>query len=381
MVLAGRRWGKTHAGVQRIIFNALSDPGLYWWVGLGWRSASLKRAWRELKQIGTVLWEAYEVKKPDKYIHESAKELVLPGGAEIWMRTAERPDSLAGEGLKGAVIDEFTLMKEEVWTTFIEATLLDYGGWGMFAGVPRGNNWGGRLWKNAADREGWNKWHFPTDSNPAIDMERLESIQKNTPAKLFDQEYLAKLVDGAGIVFSGIFECTTAQPRETPDEQSTYVFGLDWGKQHDWTVLTIMNAETKEVVWIDRFNQIDYPVQLRRIKKWNDIFQPRCIIAEANSMGVPLIDQLMEDGLPIEAWWATNKSKREVIEGLVVGLEQQEIGLIDFKPLTNELEVYESKVTAQGNITYSAPEGEHDDCVMSLALAWDQVRHDIGITF
>jgi hypothetical protein len=328
-----------------------------------------------------VLWEAHGEKKPDKYIHESAKELVLPGGSEIWMRTAERPDSLAGEGIKGAVIDEFTLMKEEVWTTFIEATLLDYGGWALFIGVPRGNNWGGKLWKNAEEREGWNKWHFPTDSNPAIDAERLESIRANTPAKLFDQEYLAKLVDGAGIVFSGIHDCLTARPQEVPDEESNYVFGLDWGKQHDWTVLSILNANTKEVVWIDRFNDIDYPVQLRRISKWNDIFMPRCIVAEANAMGEPLCDQLIDDGLPIEKFWTTNKSKREIIEGLVVGIEQQEIGLIDFKPLINELEVYESKVTQHGNITYNAPDGEHDDCVMSLALAWDQVRHDIGITF
>lgn len=383
VVFAGRRWGKTHSGVQRILLNALTDPGLYWWVGLGWRSASLKRAWRELKLNCVDLWmqmEGLSLQQAQRHIRESAKELTLPGGAEVWMRTAERPDSLAGEGIKGAVLDEFTLMKEEVWTEYVEATLLDHNGWGMFIGVPKGNNWGGRLWRNAKDRNGWNQWHFPTDSNPAISKERLEEIRINTPAKLFDQEYLAKIVDGAGLVFSNIFECIKGAGIREPSDDQTYVFGLDWGKRNDWTVVSVVSSD-KKVRWIERFNEIDYPTQLKKIRELNDLFKPRCIIAEANSMGDPLIDQLQDDGLPVEAWWSTNKSKREVIEGLVVGIEQGDIELIDFKPLQNELEVYESKVTAHGNITYNAPEGEHDDCVISLALAWDQVRHDVGITF
>ena len=381
VVLAGRRWGKTHSGVQRVIFNALENPGLYWWVGLGWRSASLKRAWRELKIISTVLWAAYGDKKPDRYIRESAKELVLPGGSEVWMRTAERPDSLAGEGIKGCVLDEFTLMKEEVWTEYIEATLLDFMGWAMFIGVPKGNNWGGRLWKNAKDREGWNQWHFPTSSNPALDLKRLESIRVHTPAKLFSQEYLAELVDGAGLVFSGIYDCVRAILSEIPEENGEYIFGLDWGKSHDFTVVTVINSLNKEVVWIERFTDTDYSVQRDHIKRLNEVFKPRCIVAEANTMGGPLCEQLQDDGLPVEEFWTTNKSKRQIIEGLVVGIEQREIGLPNFKPLLTELEAYESKVTAQGNVTYNAPAGEHDDCVISLALAWDQVRHDTGITF
>jgi hypothetical protein len=381
VVLAGRRWGKTHSGVQRITFNALADPGLYWWVGLGWRSASLKRAWRELKNISAILWDAYGEKKPERHVRESTKELTLPGGSEVWMRTAERPDSLAGEGIKGCVLDEFTLMREEVWTEYVEATLLDHNGWGLFIGVPKGNNWGGRLWKRAVDRPGWNQWHFPTSSNPSISADRLESIRLHTPSKLFDQEYLAKLVEGAGLVFSGIHECISADPISEPNEGCNYVFGLDWGKNNDWTVISVVEADTKNIAYIERFNDISYPLQLDRVRRLNSIFQPRCIVAEVNAMGEPLCDQLIQDGLPIEKFWTTNKSKRQVIEGLVVGIEQKEIGLINHKELLNELEVYESKVTGHGNVTYNAPEGEHDDCVMSLALAWEQVRHDIGITF
>jgi len=35
---------------------------------------------------------------------------------------------------------------------------------------------------------------------------------------------------------------------------------------------------------------------------------------------------------------------------------------------------FESKRNASGSFSYSAPDGQHDDTVMSLALAWDVVK-------
>ena len=37
--------------------------------------------------------------------------------------------------------------------------------------------------------------------------------------------------------------------------------------------------------------------------------------------------------------------------------------------LTNEMKRYEYSISPSGAITYSAPEGYHDDCVIALALA------------
>jgi hypothetical protein len=37
--------------------------------------------------------------------------------------------------------------------------------------------------------------------------------------------------------------------------------------------------------------------------------------------------------------------------------------------LTDEMQHYEYKITANGSITYNAPSGYHDDCVIVLALA------------
>ena len=40
-------------------------------------------------------------------------------------------------------------------------------------------------------------------------------------------------------------------------------------------------------------NQIDYSLQLARLTALYERFRPRAIVAEANSMGQPLIEQLL----------------------------------------------------------------------------------------
>jgi len=43
--------------------------------------------------------------------------------------------------------------------------------------------------------------------------------------------------------------------------------------------------------------------------------------------------------------------------------------------LINELQSYEMERLPSGLMSYGAPDGLHDDCVMSLALAWHGVNH------
>jgi len=45
--------------------------------------------------------------------------------------------------------------------------------------------------------------------------------------------------------------------------------------------------------------------------------------------------------------------------------------------IVNELEVFEYQFTANG-VKYSAPSGFHDDCVMALALAYQNFTQRMG---
>jgi hypothetical protein len=41
----------------------------------------------------------------------------------------------------------------------------------------------------------------------------------------------------------------------------------------------------------------------------------------------------------------------------------------EWQVLTNEMQRYEYEISARGHLSYNAPSGFHDDCVMALALA------------
>ena len=78
-----------------------------------------------------------------------------------------------------------------------------------------------------------------------------------------------------------------------------------------------------------------------------------------------------------EGFQFTNTSKQQLIEYLSVQLEQQKITFPDIPELIHELELFQYEITRAGNVRYSAPQGYHDDCVISLALACWQMNVNI----
>lgn len=372
VAFCGRRFGKTDGYVSRLYRGLSRRPGLYWWVGLNWRSASMKRAWRETSHIAEQVLRVQGL-KPRDYINRSNFEIHLPGMGEIWFRTADNPSSLAGEGIMGAVVDEFSLMQEAVWVEYLEATLLDYGGWVAFGGVPKGNNWAAALWRNAATRPGWLQIHATSYDNPFISKRRIDEIKANTAERFFAQEYLANIVDDAGGVFRRVMAAAVLEPQDAPTPGHQYVMGVDWGKQNDWTVITVWDASEQALVALDRFNQIDYAFQMERLRVLVDRWRPDCIRPEVNSMGEPLVEQLQREGLPVAPFVTTNASKAAAIEALALAFERGDIRIINDPTLIAELQAFEMSRTVTGMTRYAAPEGMHDDCVMSAAMGYSAI--------
>jgi hypothetical protein len=382
MLFGGRRLGKTHTGCIRTLRSGCTDPGLYWWVGLSWRSASMKYAWSMMSKHVASMWRALG-EKPDDYIKRADKELILPNETEIWFRTAERPESLAGAGVKGAVLDEFSLFREAVWTEYIDGTLIDHDGWAFMIGVPKGENWAAKMWRKAKAKQlgpRWHAWHATSYDNPLWPAERIDARKLTTPRMVFEQEYLAKIVGNSQGVFAGVTEAATAaeQLRALPDH--LYVAGIDWGQTNDFTVIMVLDQTTHDVAYYERYNKLSYPEQLKKIRAVLNIYEPYKIVGEMNSMGRPLVQQLQTEGVPITGFDTTNQSKTKIIQQLQVAIEQRHIGLLPDERMLDELMAYEFQQTKLGAMTYNAPEGMHDDIVMALAIAWNACNRGVGIT-
>ena len=391
VAFCGRRWGKTHSGVQRILRSISQRPGLYWWVGLSWKSASMIRAWRELK-----FWCSLAIKEsggnPADFINNSNFTIRLPNKSEIWLRTAERPESLAGEGIMGAMVDEFTLMNEEVWTEFLQGTLLDYEGWAMFIGVPKNRVWALNLWRKAFAGDlgpRWRGWKFTSYDNPGINKELLDEMKGTVQDLIFRQEYLAQIVSESGGVFRGVRDAATAVAQERAIPGHIYTMGVDFARVHDYTVYAVLDVTLGEFVAMDRFQGVEYAFQVDRFMSIYDKFKPAIVYAESNAMGGPVIEQLNQKLSPVEVdylsgkeYWAgsrngiiipfvtTAKSKDILIRAWAIAIETGQVKLPNNEVVIGEHQVYEMTQLAGGGWRYSAPGSDNDDTVIAHALAW-----------
>ena len=193
------------------------------------------------------------------------------------------------------------------------------------------------------------------------------------PERIFQQEYLAEFIEDSGSVFRHIMEQTTAIEQREPVAGHEYALGCDWAKHEDYTCITVLDCTLKAAVYQDRFNRIDYAVQMNRLKALYERFKPATVVVERNSMGEPLVEQLQRDGWPVEPFQTTNASKQQAIDALALAFERGEITITPDPVLIGELQAYEMERLPSGLLRYNAPAGMHDDCVMSLALAWQAV--------
>jgi hypothetical protein len=126
----------------------------------------------------------------------------------------------------------------------------------------------------------------------------------------------------------------------------------------------------------DRFNKIDYIFQRGRLQVMCDLWKPKAILSEINSIGTPVFEELERARLPVVAFETTAASKPPLIENLALALERAEWQFQNDPTWTAELEAYERKISPfTGRSSYSAPEDGHDDTVMARALMTWQAMH------
>jgi hypothetical protein len=123
------------------------------------------------------------------------------------------------------------------------------------------------------------------------------------------------------------------------------------------------------MVAMDRSNKVDYVVQRSRLQVLYDKWKPRRIIAEVNSIGSPIIEELQRSHLPVEGFATTATSKKDIVEALALALEKNDIRLLNDPVLMGELQSFQAEKLPGGGTRYAAPLGSHDGCAMALCLA------------
>jgi len=372
IVEASTKSGKTVGCMCWLVEQAwLGRAGAeYWWVAPIYEQARI--VFRRLKRGLT--HGTFQTNEKDASI-------TLANGAVLRFKGADNPDSLYGEDVQAAVLDEATRIKEDAWFA-VRSTLTATRGQVRIIGNVKGRrNWAYRLARRA--EAGEPDMHYARitayDAIQAgvLDQAEIDDARARLPEAVFKELYEAEPSDDSGNPFglAAIAACI-----EELHDCAPACWGWDLARANDWT-WGIALCEHGAVCRSDRWNQSDYPqldrgvedgsshpqfwdVTLRRIR---DLVGRVPAAVDSTGPGGP-IDQALNEHKNFEGVVFTQRSKQLLMEGLAVAIQSRSVAFPD-GPLVNELESFEYVYSRTG-VHYATVEGMHDDGVCALALAW-----------
>ena len=212
VICAGRRCGKSRLAAVTLLLKGLVCP----------KGSGVMYVAPTQGQARVIIWNVLTDLGKDVIAssHINNQEITLINGAVIYIRGADRPDTLRGVSLSYVVLDEYADMKPSVWEQVIRASLSDRKGDAMFIGTPKGRNHFFDLYQlGKAENNEYKSWSFTTYDNELIDPEEIENAKKTLSSFAFKTEYMASF-DNAG---SDVFKEEWLKYGVEPDYGSYYI--------------------------------------------------------------------------------------------------------------------------------------------------------------
>ncbi|MEO7535863.1 MAG: terminase family protein [Ferruginibacter sp.] len=361
VLMCGRRWGKSVISQTIGVKDALQGKQV------AYVTPNYKLAKKFFKEYEKIIPESVATfNKTDLTIE------FITGGL-IQFFTGEAIDNFRGLSFDLVIIDEASYVPnlKAGWSASIRPTLTDRKGKAIFLSTPRGKNDFYKFSLNEHTKDDWKTFKFTSYDNPHIPPEEIDAAGEELPKATFEQEYLANAMENADNPFGYEYIKKNIRPLSIKPPK---VFGIDLAKSYDYTVITGLDEDCNVCVH-NRF-QLPWAETVKRILALPDI--PTLI--DSTGVGDPIVEGVQAIRQHTEGLKFTSGSKQDLVTGLVSAVQQSKI----FYPegvYTSEMEIFEYIMTRTG-VKYSAPDGMHDDAVISLALArkhW--VTHGTGAIY
>jgi hypothetical protein len=254
VVVAGRRFGKTHLAIRELCKHAKEPNKTVWYVAPTYRQAKLI-AWQKLKaKLLKLRW----VSK----INESELTVHLKNSSIISLKGADNADSLRGVGLDFLVLDEFAEMDKTAWAEVLRPTLADRQGGALFIGTPKGfSNWAHDMYLMEETSKSWCSFQYTTIDGGNVPLEEIESARQDLDERSFRQEFLATFEEYAGRVYYAfdrkrhVHEYVGKTPHTiylgcdfNIDPMSAVLFAREGDTLHAFDEIRIFGSNTNELV-------------------------------------------------------------------------------------------------------------------------------------
>ena len=368
----GTKVGKSFGAAIWLSREAMLYPSLY----CLWVAPTLEKAKIGYRYVKAML--------PEQLAHCRDQSLDIRLANNTYIKFTHGRDAevvVEGEAVDRFVMDEAGKQKRQLWYSLF-TTITQTLGLGILTGTPRGLTWYAEVFRQArAGDKFFAHVQLQTDCSPYVSARAIDNAKRILPAGLFAQYYLAQFVSDSDVFgdMSGVwFRQPAVNPQAKlwlhPDKamrmQDT-VTGLDLAKRRDFTVMLTTNLEGT-VVGYWRFRGQAYTEQGRNLVRYLSHFGgDRQVRYDATGVGEGFGDIINE--MDIDAAFTpvlfTNASKQEMVTRSRIAIESDWWHCPYIEQISHEFAAYELKVSKSGLHTFSASEGEHDDCVSAAILS------------
>lgn len=313
-------------------------------------------------------------------------------GSTLTFYSAESGNSLRGLTFNYLICDEFAFFKQEqtdgtnLYNDILFPTIKVKGEKVIFVSTPLGKqNLFYEMYLKGLSEQ-YPQYHSILKTiydDGLVSEEEIEDIKKQIPELSFRQEFLCEFLTNSLSVF--------------PDYDNCFVDNFEYKNTKCYCGVDLSSAGSDETVvtFINSFNQvIQYPingeldVKYKRIAELINEYNPVGTYIECNGVGSPMFNEIKKQIIKkvnVLPFTTTNNSKKEQVGFLSVAIQNNEI-IFDKNNINlfGELGTFTFKLTKNGNITFAAQGGFHDDYVLSLMLslqAKEDFKFNNNLTF
>lgn len=291
--VCGARSGKTLSFAAEAVSHGITQPGFTrqslltgepYLIGIGAPTyPMIDRV--ILPQLLRLIPESLRIGK----FHTTKRLLRMQGmfaETHFYLITGSNPEAWQGQDLNGAWLDEFAIMKEQMYDE-AQVRTSNKKGWLLLSGTPKGPNWAKtRVYDYSQTPEGEKEIFFTswtTADNPYFPADELERKRRSMPPKFYKRMFEATWDTFEGQIYDEFdrethlkdakryrFQLPSGQVVGSPlgdaklVKLTAVVAGVDWGFNHPGAITVAGKDKTGRWWILDFTKETDLLVQARK---------------------------------------------------------------------------------------------------------------------
>jgi len=365
----GRQCGKTTTVAVKTIHYAYTNPHVTALV----TSPSLRQSKNMLNRIqkltqnSPILHQGIAKQTTTEiHLHNDSTIIALPCSEDL----------LRGYTADLIICDEAAFMPEETITQVMFPMLSATDGTAIFLSTPWGKN---HFFYKAYTNPDYSVHHAKSTECPLTKPEFLQEQKRILPDEIYRSEYLAEFTETQHCFFPQdlIRQCIDPTLEQITDPQKapngTYYAGIDLGKLNDHSVVAIIkhDQDLLKLVHIHEFPLgTPYSHVIGFTANANKRMQFIKLCIDQTGVGEPIQEELKnQDITNTEGITFTTQTKEALLTNLKLTMEHKKLKLPYNRTLITQINQQQYEYTKTGHLTFSHPQGTHDDQLWALSLA------------